>query len=93
MFTEIINLIEERKLADAVAALRAIYESDDPKSAAYAGYLLGYINTRYDYDKKSKPEAQMQKNSSLVQFFCFYIFDNIEKSSEFPQPCKTIKVS
>ena len=58
MFTEIINLIEERKLADAVAALTPIYKSDDPKSAAYAGYLLGYINTRYDYDKKSKPQAK-----------------------------------
>ena len=58
MFTKIQKLLEERKLSDAVSALMPLYKSDDLKTVAYAAYLLGYINTRYDYDQRNKAQAR-----------------------------------
>ena len=58
LFTDIYRLIEERKLEDAAAALLPLYKSTDAKTSAHAGYLLGYINTRYDYKQMNQGQAR-----------------------------------
>ena len=48
MFTQIHELIKEKKYEDARAALEPLSTGGNAKDAAYAGYLLGYINTCRD---------------------------------------------
>lgn len=48
MFTRIQELIKEKKYQEAKAALEPLYTGENAKNAAYAGYLLGYINTCRD---------------------------------------------
>lgn len=48
MFTRIQELIKEKKYQEAKAALEPLSTGENAKDAAYAGYLLGYINTCRD---------------------------------------------
>ena len=48
MFTQIQELIKEKKYDEAKTALEPLSTGEDAKDAAYAGYLLGYINTCRD---------------------------------------------
>lgn len=48
MFTRIQELIKEKKYQEAKAALEPLSAGENAKDAAYAGYLLGYLNTCRD---------------------------------------------
>lgn len=48
MFTRIQELIKEKKYQEAKEALEPLSTGENAKGAAYAGYLLGYINTCRD---------------------------------------------
>lgn len=48
MFTRILELIKEKKYLEAKTALEPLSTAENAKDAAYAGYLLGYINTCRD---------------------------------------------
>ena len=49
MFTGVIKQIEDKKYDEAVANLKPLSSSGDDEIKAKANYLLGYINTRWDY--------------------------------------------
>lgn len=48
MFTQIHDLIKEKKYEEAKVALEPLSTGENAKDAAYASYLLGYINTCRD---------------------------------------------
>lgn len=48
----------ERNLDEAVEELLTLHKDTDSKVAGYAGYLLGYINTRFDYKARSAAKAR-----------------------------------
>lgn len=83
MFTEVIKLIENRKLDDAVDALLPLYNDENPQTSAYAGYLLGYINTRYDYKAKRPVEARkyLKENISgpYPHPYAYVLYSRIEE--------------
>ena len=58
MFSKVHKLMGERNLDEAVEELLILHKDTDSKVAAYAGYLLGYINTRFDYKARSAAKAR-----------------------------------
>lgn len=82
MFTEIRKLIEERKFDEAISALLPLYQDKNTQTAAYAGYLLGYINTRYDY-KQGSPKTAIRYlreniNGNYPHPYAFVLYSRIE---------------
>lgn len=65
MFTEAIKLIKGKEYASATAKLQPLTSSDDAETAAKANYLLGYINTRWDYKEKNLSLAERCLYSNL----------------------------
>lgn len=83
MFTEIYTLIDTRKYDDAVAALLPLYKNENAETAARAGYLLGYINTRYDYSQKNPSKARQYLRENIYgnypQPYAFVLYSRIEE--------------
>lgn len=72
MFTRIQELIKEKKYQEAKVALEPLSTGENTKDAAYAGYLLGYINTCRD-------------NSDAKEFLARrYLRENIQ--GDYPHP-------
>ena len=82
MFTEIYKLIDERKYYDAVTALLPLYKDGNTETAARAGYLLGYIHTRYDYEQKNAGQAKRYLRENIYgdhpQPYAFVLYSRIE---------------
>ena len=76
MFTEIIKAISEKEYETAQTALLPLSQGDNAETAAKADYLLGYINTRYDYPQRKAPLARR------------YLRNNL--NSDFPQPLASV---
>ena len=70
-FESVISLIQDKKYDEAINILRA-YQSSDEENQAYANYLIGYINTRWDYKNRKEESARR------------YLYLNI--CSNFPHP-------
>ena len=72
MFTQIQELIKEKKYAEANTALGPLSMGENAKDAAYAGYLLGYINSCRDNPNAKEYLARR------------YLRENIQ--SDYPHP-------
>lgn len=72
MFAEEIKLIKNKKYEVAVTKLQPLSSSNNEEIKARANYLLGYINTQWDYNKK---------NNKLA---AHYLYNNL--NSPYPQP-------
>ena len=70
-FESVISLIQDKKYDEAINILR-VYQSNDEENQAYANYLMGYINTRWDYKNRKEESARR------------YLYLNI--SSDYPHP-------
>lgn len=83
LFTEIYTLIDERKYDDAVAALLPLYKDINIETAARAGYLLGYIHTRYDYKQKNRDTARRYLRENIYgnypQPYAFVLYSWVEE--------------
>lgn len=82
MFAEIYTLIDERKYDDAVTALLPFYKDENAETSARAGYLLGYIHTRYDYKQKNAGQAKRYLRENIYgdypQPYAFVLYSRIE---------------
>jgi len=85
LFDEIYKLIDNRKFEDAVTSLLPLYKDQDSKTAAYAGYLLGYINTCYDYKGKSVPQARSYLSENIhgpyPHPYAFVLYSRLEEDN------------
>ena len=72
MFTRIQELIKNKKYQEAKAALEPLSSGENAKDVAYAGYLMGYINTCRD-----NPDAKAYLAKR-------YLRENIQ--SDYPHP-------
>lgn len=70
-FESVVSLIQDKKHEEAINKLR-VFQSSDEEKQAYANYLIGYINTCWDYKKRNEESARR------------YLSLNI--SSGYPQP-------
>lgn len=85
MFADIIKHVEEKEYQLAVDALTPLLNEDDEKVVARAHYILGYINTRYDYSKKSDYQAKrhlrLNLNSNHPHPYGYVLYSQVEEDS------------
>ena len=80
-FKNIIAFIDESKYDDAIEELNKLLLCDDVEKKEYANYLLGYINTCWDYSEKDEKEAKRRLydnlNSKYPHPYAFILYSNI----------------
>ena len=67
-FESVISLIQDKKYDEAINILR-VYQSSDEENQAYANYLMGYINTRWDYKNRKKESARRYLHLNICSGF------------------------
>lgn len=83
MLENIIDLIRNKKYQEATENLESFLSSEDEAEYAYANYLMGVINTRYDNKEKkdylAKKHLQENISSGYPMPYAFVLYADIIK--------------
>ena len=81
MFEQIIEQIKNKEYDGAISELKPFCQNEDAKVKSRANYLLGYINTCWDYKDKKKREAErhlyFNLNSEYPHPFAYILYADV----------------
>ena len=82
MFTEILKAISAKEYESAQTALLPLSQGDNAEAAAKADYLIGYINTLYDYQQRkdylARRHLRNNLNSDFMQPLAAVLYAKVE---------------
>ncbi len=85
MFSNIIELIENKKYQEASSALKDLLNTEDEQTSARANYMLGYINTLHDYKKRNqqiaKRHLRINLNSNYPHPYGYVLYARVEEDT------------
>lgn len=64
-FENAFNFIKNKNYTEAIVDLNKLLNNNDDEILAYTNYLLGYINTQFDYKQRNKKEARRLLYSNI----------------------------